>query len=55
LAERYIAPEKRLLETEAAKLTGGPAKIELQRRIRELETAARLQDWLSSPGLKPPS
>jgi len=54
-SERYIALEKQLLEREAAKLTSGPAKIELQRKIRHLETAAHVQGWLFSPGLRPPN
>ena len=54
-AERYIALKMRLLETEAAKLTGGPTKIELQRKIRQLETAAHIHEWLSSSGLQPPT
>ena len=36
-----IALEKQLLEREATKLRNGPAQIELQRKIKHLETAAR--------------
>jgi hypothetical protein len=52
--DRRIALEKQLLEREA-KLASGPAKLEVERRIRQLDTAARVHDWLSSPGLRPPT
>lgn len=52
--ESYIAQEKRYLEDEAAQLPYGPQKMKLQRSIEQLEIAAHVNDWLSSPGLKPP-
>jgi hypothetical protein len=51
---------ERLLESaaqaraEAATLPPGPVQRELLRKAREAETAAHLNDWLSSPGLQPP-
>ena len=51
---------ERLLESaaqaraEAAKLPPGGAQRELLRKAREAETAAHLNDWLTSPGLQSP-
>ena len=39
---------------EAAQRETGTARELLLRRARQAETAARLNDWLKSPGLKPP-
>ena len=52
--EDRIEIEKARLEAQAACLRDGPKKEELLRNIRQLETAARLNEWLSSPGLQPP-
>ena len=38
----------------AAKLPHGRERDELLRMARQLETASRINDWLSSPGLSPP-
>ena len=40
---------------EAAKLPHGKLKSELLREARQLETASRINLWLSSPGLQPPT
>jgi hypothetical protein len=40
---------------EAAKLPHGKLKSELLREARQLETASQLNQWLSSPGLQPPT
>jgi len=32
----------------------GPKQDELLNKIRQLETAARINEWLSSPRLQPP-
>ena len=53
--EGRIAAEKARLEAEAADLRPGPQKDELLKKIRQLETASRLNEWLSSPGLQPPT
>ncbi|WFU40751.1 hypothetical protein QA640_42480 [Bradyrhizobium sp. CB82] len=54
LEERLAAEEtKRLL----AKVRGAKSGIErarLRRKVRQAETAAHIQDWLNSPGLRPP-
>jgi hypothetical protein len=40
---------------EAAKLPHGKLKSELLREARQLETASQISQWLSSPGLQPPT
>jgi hypothetical protein len=52
--EENIATEKAKLEAQAAKLKPGPELDALRRKIRQLDTAAHLGDWLSSPGLQLP-
>jgi hypothetical protein len=43
------------LKAEAQKLPPGNHKREmLLRKVRQAETALRINDWLSSPGLQPP-
>jgi len=51
---------ERLLESaadarkKAALLPPGPEREELLRKAREAEAAAHMNDWLTSPGLRPP-
>jgi hypothetical protein len=52
--EGNIAAEKAKLEAQVAKLNPGPQKDALLRKIRHLDTAAHMSEWLSSPGLQPP-
>jgi hypothetical protein len=52
--EENIAAEKAKLEAQVAKLKPGPQKDALLRKIRQLDTAAHMSEWLSSPGLQPP-
>ena len=40
---------------EAAKLPYGKLKSELLREARQLETASQISQWVSSPGLQPPT
>jgi hypothetical protein len=40
---------------EAAKLPDGRLKDQLLREARQLETASQINQWLSSPGLQPPT
>ncbi len=49
-----IAAEKAKIEAELAKLKPGVEADALRRKLRQLDTTARLSDWLSSPGLQPP-
>jgi hypothetical protein len=53
--EDQIAAEKSQLEAQAADLPPGPQKDALLRKIRQLETASHLNEWLTSPGLQPPT
>ena len=52
--EGNIAAEKAKLEAQVAKLEPGPQKDALLRKIRQLDIAAHMSEWLSSPGLQPP-
>jgi hypothetical protein len=49
-----VAADKARLEAQVAKLPAGRQKDELLKKIRQLETASHISDWLSSPGLQPP-
>jgi hypothetical protein len=53
--EDRIATEKLHLKAQAAGLPPGPQKDEVLKKIRQLETATRMKEWLSSPGLQPPT
>jgi hypothetical protein len=52
--EDRIAEEKKRLEERASLLPNGLPKNQLLRKIRQLETASHLNEWLSSPGLQRP-
>ena len=52
--EDQIAAEKARIEAQVAKLPPGPQKDGLLKKLRQLETASHINDWLSSPGLQPP-
>ena len=52
--EDQIAAEKAQLEAEVADLPQGPKQDALLRKIRQLETASHMNEWLTSPGLRPP-
>jgi hypothetical protein len=52
--EDRIAAEKARLEAQAANLEPGPQMDGLLKKISQLETAANINEWLSSPGLQPP-
>jgi hypothetical protein len=42
------------LKEEAQALRPGPERDDMMRRARHAETASHVDDWLSSPGLRPP-
>ena len=46
--------EKARLEAQPENLSGGPERDTLMEKIRQIETASHINEWLSSPGLKPP-
>ena len=52
--EDQIEAEKERLEAQIAKLPPGPKQDALLGQIGQLETAARIHEWISSPGLQPP-
>jgi hypothetical protein len=49
-----LAKQKQRLEAEAAKAAPGPVRDGLLKRLRQLDVAARLNEWLSSPSLRTP-
>ena len=53
--EENIAAEKAKLEAQIAKLKPGPQMDALRKKIRQLETASHMSEWLSSPGLQTPT
>ena len=53
--EEKIAAEKAKLEAQAAKLKPGPQMDAVLKKISQLETAAHISEWLSSPGLQAPT
>jgi hypothetical protein len=50
-----IAAEKAKLEAQLAALKPGPEMDAVQKKIRQLDTAAHMSDWLRSPGLHSPT
>jgi hypothetical protein len=53
--EDQIAAEKSRLEEQAANLPPGPDRDALLKKIRQLETASHMNEWLTSPGLQSPT
>jgi len=53
--EENIVAEKAKLEAQVAKLKPGPQMDALRKKIRQLETASHMNEWLASPGLQSPS
>ena len=53
--EERLAEEARRLRTEAKLLPPGVVRDALIRKARQCETGSHMSEWLSSPGLKPPS
>jgi hypothetical protein len=53
--EDQIIAEKSRLEAQAADLPPSRQKEALLKKIRQLETASHLNEWLTSPGLQPPT
>ena len=58
--EQRFSPEVHLTQAaeearaDAAVLPPGPERDALLRQARRSETAAHMNDWINSPGLKPP-
>ena len=53
--EENIAAERAKLEAQIAELKPGPKVESLRKKIRQLDTAARMSEWLSSAGLQTPT
>jgi hypothetical protein len=53
--KEQIAAEKSRLKAQAANLPPGAQKDALLKKIRQLEIASHINEWLSSPGLQPPA
>jgi hypothetical protein len=53
--EERIPAEKARLETQAAHLPHGPERDALQKKIRRLAVAVHMNQWMTSPGLQPPT
>jgi hypothetical protein len=52
--EENIAAEKANLEAQLTKLRPGPEMDAIRTKIRQLEAASHMNEWLTSPGLQPP-
>ena len=52
--DENIAAEKVRCTEQLADMPHGPARDALVKKIRQLDTAAHLHDWLKSSELKPP-
>jgi hypothetical protein len=52
--EEGLAEVTQRLRERAEALPPGIERHELMRKIRQAETAAHLNEWLTSPGLQPP-
>jgi hypothetical protein len=52
--EERLAEQKARLEKEASKLKPGPARDDLLKKARQIDTATHINNWLNSPGLQSP-
>jgi hypothetical protein len=52
--EERLAEEKARLVQKATGLKPGPEKDNLRNKIRQIDIAAHINEWLDSPGLQPP-
>jgi hypothetical protein len=53
--EARLAEQAERLKAEAKLLRPGAAREKLIRQARQAETGSRMSEWLSSPGLRPPT
>jgi hypothetical protein len=51
----HLTEEKKRLESEANRAGPGPTSNKLLAKIRQLDVAAQVNEWLSSPGLRAPT
>lgn len=52
--EERLIEHKAWLEQEAATLGPGPERDDLLRKADQIDTALHVNEWVNSPGLKPP-
>jgi hypothetical protein len=52
--EDQLAEIAAKLRAQAQKLQPGKQRDELLRKLRQIDTAAHVDEWLKSPGLRPP-
>ena len=52
--EARLSEEAKRLRAEAKLLPPGATRDEMIRRARQAEIASHLDEWLTSPGLRPP-
>ena len=52
--EERLAKEAKRLREQAKALPPGVEREELMRKARQAETASHMNEWLTSPGLRPP-
>jgi hypothetical protein len=53
--DRRLTKELAAVQEQADKLPPGPEKDALLTKIRQLEVARHINEWLASPGLRPPT
>ena len=53
--QQRLIEEAQGFKEAAEKLPPGTAREPLMRSVRQVETAAHIDDWLNSPGLRPPT
>jgi len=52
--EERLAEEARRLKEQAKKAAAGREREALLRKARQADTAAHINEWITSPGLVPP-
>jgi hypothetical protein len=52
--EIRISQRAKELEEQAWRMPPGPERDELLRRARRIDVATHINEWLTSPGLRPP-
>lgn len=50
-----LSEEKKRLEIHLGRVEPGMARNKLLEKLRQLDTAANINEWLSSPGLRAPT
>jgi hypothetical protein len=53
--DRRLAKELAAVQKQADKLPPGPEKDALHTKVTQSDVASHVNDWLASPGLRPPT